>query len=435
MSSPEQSLAPAPRVGQAAPGHAKHLWVLACAQILSGLGNGAGLALGALLASDLGGTEALGGTVSVAISLAGMLVAIPLARLAVNRGRRFALTSGYLTGAVGAFGMIFAAGIRSYPLLLVAAALLGVAAATNLQARFAATDGSGEGRRARDLSMVVWALTIGAVVGPSLAGPGANVAAALGLPVSAGAFIFSAIGLVLAAALVFVGLRPDPLAGRAAMPGASKPSLAAGIAALRGAPGSGVGVAVVAAGHACMVAVMSMTTIHLTHVHHQVAGQPPSAHVLTLVGLTLSGHIAGMYAFSPLVGWAVDRMGPRASLLTAQAIFAASAILCLIKPEDQTVVSIALFVLGVAWSFSSIGGSAVVTELVPQGQRIAAQGLTDACMSAGGVLAGLGSGVLLEVLGYRGLNAASLTLAALMAAVILVRVRPRGGVSAAQKTA
>ncbi|RII41728.1 MFS transporter [Galactobacter valiniphilus] len=420
MSTAEAAAPPSP---QQVREHRRHLAVLASAQVLSGLGNGAGLALGALLAAKLGGSESLGGTVAVAISLGGMLAALPLARAAMAAGRRPALDTGYLIGAAGAIGMIAAAGLGSYPLLLLSAAGLGVGSATNLQARFAATDGSAPGRRARDLSLVVWALTIGAVLGPSFAGPGARVAAAFGLPTDAGAFLFSAVGLTFASLMIWVGLRPDPLApGVGAAPG-HKPSLKQGLAALRGAPGAGVGVAAVAAGHACMVAVMSMTTIHLQHVYHGTGD--PSPDVLALIGLTLSGHIGGMYALSPLVGWCVDRWGHRPALLAAQALFAASAIVCILAPQNHPLVSVALFVLGLAWSFSSITGSAVVSDRVPSEHRVAAQGLTDSAMSAGGVLAGLGSGALLQFLGDQGLNAASLAVAVVMTALILARMPRR----------
>lgn len=409
-----------------ATGHRRHLVVLASAQILSGLGNGAGLALGALLAAELSGSEAWGGSVAVAISLAGTLVSIPLARLAMAAGRRPALTLGYSLGAVGAVGMIVSAAVDSFPLLLLSALLLGVASATNLQARFAATDGSAPGRKARDLSLVVWALTIGATTGPSLAGPGASLAASLGLPTNAGAFLFSAVGLVLAASAVFIGLRPDPLPkGEAAAGGASKPSLAEGWRALSSSRGAGVGVVAVFAAHACMVAVMSMTTIHLQHVHgggSSVVGHHVSADTLTIVGITLSGHIAGMYALSPLVGWLVDRWGHRATLLIAQALFAASALACVVAPEQVGVVSVALFVLGLAWSFATIAGAAVVAERVPAARRVAAQGFSDAAMSTGGVLAGLVSGVLLTQWGYRGLNLASLVIAVGIAALVAWRL-------------
>lgn len=230
-------------------------------------------------------------------------------------------------------------------------------------------------------------------------------------------------GLIFAAVIIAVGLRPDPLPARSeARDLAPKPSIAQGLRALRSAPGAGVGVAAVAAGHACMVAVMSMTTLHLAALHHDQGAAGPSAHTLTIVGLTLSGHFAGMYAFSPVVGFLADRWGHRRALLCAQLLFALSALACILFPGNVGLVSVALFVLGVAWSFSSITGSAVVADLVPDKGRVAAQGLTDACMSGGGVLAGLGSGFLLAALGYQGLNAASLAIAVLMTVLIVARV-------------
>ena len=112
---------------------------------------------------------------------------------------------------VGALLIIASVTGQSFVLLLLGAAFLGLGTAANLQARFAAVDLAEPERRGRSLSTVVWAITIGAVAGPNLIQPGAAVGAALGLPPIAGPFVFSAVGLFLAAGLLFAGLRPDPL--------------------------------------------------------------------------------------------------------------------------------------------------------------------------------------------------------------------------------
>lgn len=149
---------------------------LAASQVFSGLGNGSALAVGSVMAVELSGHAGWGGTATMAMSLAGALSALPLARLALTHGRRTALTAAYGLAALGTVGMVFAPVLGSYPLLLAAALLVGLGAAGNLQARFAATDLADDATRGRDLSLVVWSITLGAVAGPNLIGPGATLA-------------------------------------------------------------------------------------------------------------------------------------------------------------------------------------------------------------------------------------------------------------------
>lgn len=156
--------------------------VLVAGQILGGIGMGATLSLGALLAAELSGSSAWSGMAATMSTLGAALVAVPLARLAQARGRRVSLSTGALTAGTGAVLAITAVTVNSFPLLLLALMLLGAGSATNLQARFAATDLANPRFRARDLSLVVWSTTIGAVLGPNLFGPGEVVGAALGLP-------------------------------------------------------------------------------------------------------------------------------------------------------------------------------------------------------------------------------------------------------------
>ena len=163
------------------------------------------------MAVDLTGSNAYAGATTMAISVAGALTALPLAGLAIRRGRRVALSAGMLIAAVGALGMLLTPIVESFPLLLVSAALLGVGNAANLQARFAATDLAEPATRGRDLGLVVWAITIGAVTGPNLIGPGAAMGRSLGLPDESGPFIFSMAGMLIAVLILNIGLRPDPL--------------------------------------------------------------------------------------------------------------------------------------------------------------------------------------------------------------------------------
>ncbi len=151
-------------------------------QVLGGVGLSAGIAVGALLAEEVSGSArfaGLGGTFQV---LGSALVAIPMARVMAARGRRPGLVLGYALAAAGAVGLITAGIIGSFPLLLVSSLAFGGATTANSQSRYAAADLAPPDRRARDLSIVVWATTLGSVLGPNLVGPSAPVADALGLP-------------------------------------------------------------------------------------------------------------------------------------------------------------------------------------------------------------------------------------------------------------
>ncbi|QTG83129.1 MFS transporter [Arthrobacter crystallopoietes] len=405
---------------------------LALAQLFSGVGNGAALAIGSLLAVELSGNEELAGTSTMALSLAGALVALPLASLAARRGRRQALICGLLLAFLGAALMVLAPILRSYVLVLAGSALLGVGAAVNLQARFAAVDLARPEHRGRDLSFVVWSITIGAVAGPNLIKPGAELALALSLPETSGPFLFSMAGLAIGATLLFVGLRPDPLlvarsvaAGAGTAPvssGSAVPrmlrggSLGAGLAAVHRSPMAQLGLVTVVGAHLVMVAVMSMTPVHLQALDHASGLHHSDADTLAFIGFTISLHIAGMYALSPVIGLLTDRLGRPRMIMAAQLVLLAAVGLAGIGHGDQLWVGAGLAVLGVGWSAATIAGSTLLTESVSDEDRVLVQGVSDTCMGAAGALGAALSCVALAFFGFAGLNLA----AALAAAVVLV---------------
>jgi MFS family permease len=368
--------------------------VLVAGQILAGLGQGATLSIGAVLAVAVSGSEAWAGAGATLTTLGSAAAAIPLARLAVARGRRPALALGALTAACGSVVAVLAAAIHLFPLLLLGFALLGVGSAVGLQARFAATDAAEPARRGRDLSIVVWSTTIGAIVGPNLFGPGAVIATALGLPDLTGSFVIAVVAQLLAAATYLVLLRPDPLVlardvGRAeSRPGADLDSA-------RSANSSTLVFAIVALAlsHAVMVSVMSMTPVHLT-------GHGAS---LTVVGFTISLHIAGMYALSPLFGWASDRLGRIPTLLMGQLLFAIAIMIVALGELSNVAVAVGLVLLGLGWSASTVSASALVSDLVTGAERVRIQGRSDLFMNIAGALGGAAAGPVLALVGYAGL--------------------------------
>ncbi|HYP44728.1 MAG TPA: MFS transporter [Propionibacteriaceae bacterium] len=399
------------------------------AQILVGVGVSAGAAVGALLAEQASGSAefaGLGGTFQV---LGGALIAIPMAHLMAAYGRRWGLLAGYGFGLVGALIIIVAGTIGNFALLLLGATLFGGANAANSQARFAAADLADEARRGRDLSVVVWATTVGAVLGPNLAGPGAPVARALGVPELAGPYVFSLVGLALGALLLAFRLRPDPLllARRVEAAQAQEPlqrqrgSIVGGVRTLLAHRDALLGVVAVSVGHTVMVSVMVMTPLHM---HHGGAS-------LRVVGLVISVHILGMFAFSPLVGLAVDKWGGRGVVVTGALVQVASGLLAAQAPAGwSSGLALGLFLLGLGWSGTLIGGSALVVEAVPLRERTGTQGATDLAMGLAAGAGGALAGVVVARLGYPVLGALGAGLAGVVVvAAVALRAGAKRGLS------
>ncbi|MGW4748968.1 MFS transporter [Streptomyces sp. NPDC004290] len=387
---------------------------LIATQILGGLGIAIGFALAAVLARDVSGTEALSGLASTASVAGSALVAMPLATLMTRRGRRAGLVLAYLLAAVGAGVVVLGAGLGNFPLLLAGLVGFGAGSSANLAARFAAADLAEPDRRARAISTVVWATTIGAVLGPNVAAPAGKSVSGLGIPAAAGPFVWAAGVFVLAAAVVAVLLRPDPLlTARALDAGAGGApegrSLRAGMEAVRRSPRARIALVTIAGAHTAMVSIMSMTPVALTH---HGAG-------IQLVGLVISGHITGMYAFSPLMGWLSDRLGRLAVIGLAVGLIGTAALVAGTAGASHGRTALGLFILGLGWSAALVSGSALLTDSVPQAARAAVQGLSDFVMNTAAGLGGLAAGLIVAKAGYGPLNAIAASLLLPMAALAL----------------
>lgn len=392
--------------------------VLAAGQVLSGVAFGSTLSLGALLAADLSGEESLSGFATAAVTLGAALTAIPLARLAARRGRRVALTTGNVSALGGIALVILAAATRSFPLLLVGIALIGAGNAATLQSRFAATDLSTTARRGRDLATVVWATTVGGVVGPLLLAPGEVLGASIGMPRLTGAYLFSLLAQACAFALYVLVLRPDPLLLAQRLDRERAPT-ALPTTELDRPRVARFAMLAVAASHVTMAAVMAMTPVHLAHI---VA---PDA-VTVAVGVTISLHVFGMYGLSPVFGILADRVGRLPVILVGQGLLAAALTVASTAAASQAGVLIALLLLGLGWSAATVAGSALLTEATPLAARPRRQGRSDTlmtgCAAVGSVLAGL----ILGLVGYGGLALwAFVPIAMVCAGAVTVRVRRR----------
>ncbi|MBF9133586.1 MFS transporter, partial [Plantactinospora sp. S1510] len=166
---------------------------------------------------------------------------------------------------------------------------------------------------------------------------------------------------------------------------------------VREVPAARLGISAVAMGHLVMVGVMAMTPVHLGEWHSD-------ADVLRVVGIVLSLHIAGMFAFSPVVGWLTDRFGRRAVILGGIGTLLAACAVAGTAGHNTAQVSVGLTLLGLGWSGTMVAGSTLLSESVSAEVRPAVQGLSDLTMGLAGALAGALSGFVIQVAGYAVLN-------------------------------
>jgi MFS family permease len=374
----------------------KTIRVLALGQVLGGFGLGSVLSIGSLLARDLSGSEAWAGSAATFSTLGAAIWAIPLSRLAYARGRRVSLASGAALAITGAMAVIESANLRLFPLLLLGIFLLGAGSATSLQARFAATDIPMPGKTGRSIGLVVWATTIGAVTGPNLFGPGDQLGEALGLPPMTGPFLFTVAAQIGSTLVFWFGLRPDPLlyAQKLETKTKNKISLKSALQTLKENPVPRFAVFAVALSHMVMVSVMSMTPVHMQDMGYD----------LVVVGFTISLHIAGMYALSPVMGILADKIGKVQLILLGQFMYLLAIAFAGFGDMDRVQVTIGLTLLGLGWSASTVAGSALLSSSVPANEKTNVQGVSDSTMNLSGAIGGGIAGSILSVVAFNGLN-------------------------------
>ncbi|MEV7796415.1 MFS transporter [Streptomyces sp. NPDC087512] len=371
------------------------LRVLVASQVLSGAGLAAGVTVGALLAQDMLGTTSLAGLPSALFTAGSALAAVVVGRVSQSRGRRPGLAAGYLTGAVGSAGVIVAAVLDNPVLLFIALFVYGAGTATNLQARYAGADLAQPGHRARAVSTVLVATTLGGVAGPNLAAPTGTFAEHLGIPGLAGPFILSGAAYALAALVLAVWLRPDPLllartlarAEEAAATGPAAESADTG----EGRGGVVLGALVMVLTQLVMVAVMTMTPVHMHDHSHGTAAS----------GLVIAIHIGAMYLPSPLTGWLVDRHGRMKVAAASGVTLLAAGVLAAAAPGDSVaLLALALALLGLGWNFGLVSGTAIITDTVPLATRAKTQGTVDVSIALAGATGGMASGIMVAATSY-----------------------------------
>jgi len=368
--------------------------VLQLGVIPGGLAMTASFSAATLLADQMTGSETKASLAAVCLSIGGTLAGIPLAALMARHGRRAGLAAGYSTGAIGGTLALLSAFTGRYSMLVAGMVLIGTGQAANLAARYAGADLATDENRARSISLVLWASTVGSVLGPTVAlGLKSLFADTEGLSGFALPYALT-LGLFgLAAVNIWRRLRPDPLHVVAADTGSASvklPSLAEA-GRILAHPVASIALIGMMLSQAVMIGVMTVSPIHMSQ-----GGQNP-----LIIGIMLSLHIAGMFAFSPYVGWLVDRVGGQliivagALVLTVGAVMAANT-----EAQHATGLLLGLFLIGIGWSCCVVSASSLLTASFPLERRVSVQATADVLMTALGASAGVSSGLAVEHRSY-----------------------------------
>lgn len=402
---------------------------LVTAQLFSGAGIASGFAVGGLLAEEITGKTAMAGFAQMSVILGAGLIAYPLAALAGRKGRRTALTLGFGTGLCGAAIVLLAVALAFLPLLMLGMMMCGACTAAGLQARYAAVDTVRPEAAGRAMSIVVWATTIGSVLGPNFTEPGAKLGETFGMNPLAGPYLIS-MGAFALATLAASNLTKGMAAAPSGMRAVERLGLREALRYAGGNPVPLFAMVTIITGQMMMTNVMVMTPVHMDH----------QAFSLALIGIVISVHIAGMYGLSPLFGWVADRWGPGVVIVCGGLAFVMSILLgildALAAASSMTLLTIALMLLGVGWSMFLIGGSALLTVSAPPNAKLTLQGASDSAMNLGGALMAALAGPVLESGGFLWINlmacvVLAITLAFAVRAVPLMRWPGREPVPAA----
>lgn len=392
----------------------KTLFIVVISQIFGGAGLAAGITVGALLAQDMLGTNSFAGVPTALFTLGSAIAAFLVGRLSERYGRRLGLATGFLAGGIGAIGVVIAAVTSNIALLFIALFVYGAGTATNLQARYAGTDLASAKQRATAVSIAMVSTTFGAVAGPNLVDVMGDFAVSMSIPALAGPFILAAAAFILAGLVLLILLRPDPLIVAKAV--AASPKSASSHSNLDSQNlainkrGIIVGATLMVLTQIIMVAIMTMTPVHMKH----------HGHGLSQVGMVIGIHVGAMYLPSLVTGFLVDKLGRNVMAISAGATLLMAGLLAAFAPADSLLgLVMALALLGLGWNFGLISSTALIVDATHPSNRAKTQGKVDVLVALAGASGGALSGMIVASSSFATLSLAGGFLALLLVPVVI----------------
>jgi len=386
------------------------LIVVSLSQVFGGAGLAAGITVGALLAQQMLGTDAYAGVPSALFTLGSAGAALIVGKLSQRYGRRIGLSTGFIVGGLGAIGVVIAAMMNSVILLFASLLIYGAGTATNLQARYAGTDLANSKQRATAISTTMVMTTFGAVAGPNLVEIMGKFAVSIGVPSLAGPFILSATAFILAGLVLFIMLRPDPLEIAKRIEAHKQVNKTESLNKANNKRGLTVGATVMVLTQIVMVAIMTMTPVHMKH----------HGHGLSEVGIVIGFHVGAMYLPSLVTGILVDKVGRTAMSIASGVTLLFAGLLAAFAPSDSMVLLIvALSLLGLGWNFGLISGTAQIVDSTEPSTRAKTQGKIDVLVALAGASGGVLSGMVVANASYAILSLAGGLLSLLLIPVVI----------------
>jgi len=397
------------------------LIIVVLSQIFGGAGLAAGVTVGALLAQDMLGTDGFAGIPSALFTLGSAGAALIVGRISQRMGRRIGLAAGFITGGIGAIGVVLSAVTHNIVFLLVSLFIYGAGTATNLQARYAGTDLATAKQRATAVSIALVSTTLGAVAGPNLVDTMGRFATGIGVPALAGPFILAAAAFLTAGLILLLFLRPDPLLVAKAIaeaPATGETAHTGDSSGLAAVNKSGIvaGASIMVFTQIVMVAIMTMTPVHMGH----------HGHGLRQFGLVIGFHVAAMYLPSLLTGYLVDKIGRTWMAVAAGVTLLAAGVMAAVVPAHSLpLLTIALILLGLGWNFGLISGTALIVDATTMSNRAKTQGSVDVLIALAGASGGALSGMVVAQSSYAALSLAGGFLSLLLIPVVIWSHRKR----------
>ena len=403
------------------------LRVLVLGQLAAAAALSSAVTVGAyVVQSILGQSTPWGGIATATVTTGTAFMSQVLARVMNRGGRRRGLQTGYAMAIVGGVTAGVGAETKLLPVFIIGLFVYGSGQASNLLSRYAATDLAASDKRGAAMSRILFASTFGAVLGPVLVQPAQWAGEELfGWHKYTGPWVFSAAFFIVSLLNAAMRLKPDPLFLARELRGEAvgqvpqlkiREAYSAAFETVNGR----IAVFAMVVSQMTMVAVMTMTPVHLKFHGHETV----NAYIISL-------HIAGMYAFSPLVGKFSDKNGRQAAIRLGGVLLVAATAFSALSGDHYLLLFPALWLLGVGWSFGLVGGSSLLIDSIRDDSRVAVQGVADMSMSFFGGVAGFSSGFIRKAVGYHVLSTFALVLAMLMTVVALWVTSPRRPVKAA----
>ncbi len=375
-----------------------------------------------IVATQLGGSEAVAGLPATITLLGRSIAAFPVGWLMDRLGRRFGLSLGFMLCVVGTIISALAIGWLSFTIFLLGVLVSGMGRGIGEQARFAAAEVEVPANRAKAIGWVVFAGTIGAIIGPLLLAPAEQAATGWGFSVGVGSFVVGAAFFYLSFMLTVLLLRPDPMfVSRAYEADQPKDNLrppddACPLRTIFAGWDVRLSLIAMTVGQLVMTSLMVITPLYMNKHDYPTSD----------IGLVLMAHTLGMFGLAGLTGWLIDNTSPRRMIGAGALVLLLSALLMPIA-TNLWLLATALFLLGLGWNFCFVAGSALLSASLQPGERGRAQGASETLVSLASGIGSLSVGLLFTYGGITGTSAGSIVFVVvlLLAMLYVARMRPQ----------